>query len=150
MTVMDFQLGYSPADLTSPLIEYLDQVGDSDAVSCLISAWYSDVIAVCACAVRACVLACVCVVCCVFLFRVAWEAISLREYPHACRQSCCNYPLLYCCCPCCGCSRSHPTIPRLALVLVRFVALPGGVRDGHSCRRRSGAGHVQVEIPHIL
>lgn len=26
MTVMDFQLGYSPADLTSPLIEYLDQV----------------------------------------------------------------------------------------------------------------------------
>eukprot|EP00903_Cladosiphon_okamuranus_P011616 g10926.t1 len=27
MTVMDFQLGYSPADLTSPLIEYLDQEG---------------------------------------------------------------------------------------------------------------------------
>ncbi|CAM9170725.1 unnamed protein product [Ascophyllum nodosum] len=27
MTVMDFQLGYSPADLTSPLIEYLDQQG---------------------------------------------------------------------------------------------------------------------------
>lgn len=27
VTVMDFQLGYSPADLTSPLIEYLDQVG---------------------------------------------------------------------------------------------------------------------------
>lgn len=26
MTVMDFQMGYSPADLTSPLIEYLDQV----------------------------------------------------------------------------------------------------------------------------
>lgn len=26
MTVMDFQLGYSPADVTSPLIEYLDQV----------------------------------------------------------------------------------------------------------------------------
>lgn len=32
MTVMDFQLGYSPADLTSPLIEYLDQVC---FVSCL-------------------------------------------------------------------------------------------------------------------
>lgn len=28
VTVMDFQLGYSPADLTSPLVEYLVQVGE--------------------------------------------------------------------------------------------------------------------------